>query len=225
MESTEQALRQAYDAKYETPNYFGDRLSLYRPFVRALVEKAKLQRGARVLDAGCGQGFFTNLFAENGLEPLGVDLSEVGISAARETYKHSRARFELGDIRQLPYKDQFDCVFTRSCSLYNVNSIEKDCHVTDLLLRYVRKQGVLIFDYYTRLGAVASSPNWIYHSVSNIQTHFSRYPDAKVYFSLRLEAVLFGRLVFTRLNSWTCECLSRLTGAGGEIVALVRKDV
>jgi SAM-dependent methyltransferase len=225
MDSTQQQLVEGYNAKYRTPNYFRDRSWLYRPFIKALIAKAKLKRDARILDAGCGQGFFTNLFAENGLEAVGVDLSEVGISFARKKYKDSGAQFEWGDIRQLPYGDKFDCVFTRSCSLYNVRSIDKEHHITDALFRYVRKNGILIFDYYTKLNAAKPSPDWIYHSVSNIQNHFSRYPSAKVYFSLRLEAFVLGRLSFTRLNSCLCEYVSRLSAAGGEVVALVRKDV
>jgi SAM-dependent methyltransferase len=225
MQITQPSLREAYDTKYRTPNYFHDRVWLYRSFIKALVAKAKLRRGARILDAGCGQGFFTNLFAENGLQAVGVDLSEVGISAAKETYKHSGARFACGDVRRLPYKNEFDCVFTRSCSLYNSESFEKDHHTTDALFGYVRNQGVMIFDYYTKLNAAKASPEWIYHSVSNIQTHFSRYPGAKIYFSLRLETSLLGRLSFTRLNSCLCEYVSRLIGAGGELVAFVRKDV
>jgi SAM-dependent methyltransferase len=225
MQITQPTLREGYNAKYQTPNYFQDLLWLYRPFVKALIAKAKLKRGARILDAGCGQGFFTNLFAENGLQAVGVDLSDVGISAARNIYTHSGARFETGDILNLAYKDEFDCVFTRSCSLYNSESFENDYHVTDVLYGYLRKHGILIFDYYTKLNAAKPSPDWIYHSVSDIQTHFSRYPRAKIYFSLRLEASLLGRLSFTRLNSFLCQHVSRLIRAGGELVAFVPKDV
>ena len=53
-----------YDRFYRQPNYFHYRDWLYRPFIRALIKAAGLKRGSRVLDVGCGQGFFTALFAD-----------------------------------------------------------------------------------------------------------------------------------------------------------------
>jgi protein-L-isoaspartate O-methyltransferase len=47
-----------YDDKYRRAHYFRYRQWLYRPFVEALVNKANLRAGCRVLDVGCGQGFF-----------------------------------------------------------------------------------------------------------------------------------------------------------------------
>jgi SAM-dependent methyltransferase len=212
-----------YDEKYRTPNFFRDRLWLYRPFVKALVAKIGLRKGARLLDAGCGQGFFTNLFAENGLDTIGVDISKVGISAATSAYASSGAKFVLGDIRRLGWKDEFNCVFTRSCSLYNSHRFEDEREVTEILYSYVRKEGFLIFDYYTRLKPTNRSKDWIYHSVEAVRNHFSRYPGAEVYFSLRIETFLLGKFSFTRKVSRLCERVSYLTGTGGELVAFLQK--
>ena len=63
-----------YNRFYRQPNYFQYRDWLYRPFIRALIKAAGLKRGSRVLDVGCGQGFFTALFADEGMDSLGADI-------------------------------------------------------------------------------------------------------------------------------------------------------
>jgi SAM-dependent methyltransferase len=213
-----------YNDKYNTPNFFRDRLWLHRPFVKALIRKAGLGVGSRLLDAGCGQGFFTALFAEQGIDALGVDVSSVGIEAAKKSYEFSLARFQVGDIMMLPFEEQFDCIFTRSCSLYNTTDFSHDTSVTDQLIRYVRPGGVLVFDYYTRLSENARSEGWLYHSMSQVRQHFASYPNTEVYFSLRLETRLLGSFAFSSSISYIANLVSRTTGIGGEVVVFVRKD-
>jgi SAM-dependent methyltransferase len=212
-----------YNENYRRSNYFGYRTWLYRPFVEAVVRKTGLKRGARLLDAGCGQGFFTQLFAKNGLDALGVDISAAGVASAREMYRSSGAKFELGNVLELGWKDEFDCVFTRSCSLYNSGEFEAKRGVTDQLLSYLRPGGILIFDYYSRLGATGESREWIYHSMASVQNHFSHYPGAEVYFSLRVETMLLGKFSFSRQVSGLCATLSNRLGVGGELVVFLRK--
>jgi len=216
----DQEIARAYNTNYSTPNYFGDKRWLYKPFVRALVSEAGLAPGASVLDAGCGQGFFSALIAEEGMDVLGVDLSEVGIEAARRAYG-KLARFEVGDILQLPADRKFDCVFTRSCSLYNTMGFAEDTSVTDYLLRHVAQGGVLVFDYYTRLSARQISSTWRYHTLADAGSHFSRYDNARIRFSVRLETRLLGRHSFLPAMSSLSALLSRTTGIGGELVAFV----
>jgi SAM-dependent methyltransferase len=216
-------IKEAYDRHYQTPNYFRDRRWLYRSFVGALVRKARLAPNANLLDAGCGQGFFTSLFAERGMLTLGVDLSSIGIAIAERTYGSSIAKFQIGNILELPFEKKYDCVFTRSCSLYNTDTFSSCTRVTDQLLRYVKPGGVLIFDYHTRLVGNLPSANWRYHNIAEAIKHFSRYPVAEVYFSLRLETCLIGKFGFSPLSSRFSQHLSRTLGIGGELVAFVRR--
>jgi SAM-dependent methyltransferase len=216
-------ISKGYDKKYRSSNYFGYRTWLYRPFVKALVRRAGLRHGGRLLDAGCGQGLFTRLFAEHGLDAVGVDVSPAGVPSAREMYRSSGAKFEVGDVLELGWTNQFDCVFTRSCSLYNSEEFETKREVTNQLLSYLRPGGILIFDYYSKLGATEQSQEWIYHSLASVQNHFSRYLGAEVYFSLRIETMFLRRLTFSPQVTRVCTWLSRRMGLGGELVVLLRK--
>jgi SAM-dependent methyltransferase len=210
-----------YDRFYRQPNYFQYRDWLYRPFIRALIRAAGLQAGSRVLDVGCGQGFFTGLFAEAGLDALGADLSAEGVAQAARRYGASGAKFEVGDALRLPYPAAFDCVFTRSCSLYNFPDFAERREVTETLLGYVRPGGVLIFDYYTNLCVRKAGGSWRYHSLAEARRHFGAFAGSRVCFSMRLDTLLLGRHAFglTGVNALA----SRVTGIGGELVAFVPK--
>jgi len=219
MDDTEQI----YNEYYRAPNYFNDRRWLYSPFVSALVRKAGLCVGSRLLDAGCGQGFFTALFAERGISCVGIDLSTVAIEAARRSYARLPVRFEAGDILSIPCTRGFDAVFVRSCSLYNTDRFPTDVAVTDRLLEFLRPGGILIFDYYSRLASSARAENWRYHSLAQVEEHFAKYIDAEIYFSLRVESILLGGRTFSAANSRLAALVSRTTNVGGEIVAFVRR--
>jgi SAM-dependent methyltransferase len=210
-----------YDDKYRRAHYFRYRQWLYRPFVKALINKANLRAGCRVLDVGCGQGFFSWLFADFGLKPVGVDISGEGIRSAERDYGCSGARFEVGDVISLDCEGTYDCVFARGLSLYNTEDFEEARDITDALLTYLKPNGVMIFDYYTNLCERRKSESWIYHTLADVKRHFSLYPGAEVYFSLRIETLVFGSWALSFPFTLLAALVSRYTGIGGELIAIV----
>ncbi len=82
---------------------------------RALLAAAEVQRGVRVLDVGCGPGYFARLLAE----AVGPEGSVVGIDAAPEMIDYAsrkarrlpNCRFETGTAESLAFPDAaFDLV-------------------------------------------------------------------------------------------------------------------
>src|SRR5262249_46506105 len=75
--------------------------------VDAFVALSALERGARVIDLGCGSGAFTALLARAGYDCVGLDLSGKLLEVGRR--KHPGIAFVAGDIEQLPFADaRFD---------------------------------------------------------------------------------------------------------------------
>ena len=70
------------------------------------------QPGERILDAGCGTGQLTAEIAASGAEVTGIDSSAAMIEQARRNAP--TVRFEVGDIRHLPYRAEFDAVFSNA---------------------------------------------------------------------------------------------------------------
>lgn len=59
----------------------------------SLIKKLHVKR---VLELGCGLGYFTNKIAETGVEVLGIDISETAIRKAKK--KFPRCNFQVCDI-------------------------------------------------------------------------------------------------------------------------------
>lgn len=85
-------------------------LELYRPAAEALAEALSeyLPAGAKVIDAGCGEGYYTAFLAKKGFLTAGADISK---SAAEATAKRAAATgvehgfFCVGSVFELPFAD------------------------------------------------------------------------------------------------------------------------
>jgi SAM-dependent methyltransferase len=77
-----------------------------------LIDALGLEPGCRVLDVGCGPGRHALALARRGIEVQGVDLSEDFVALARHAAEDEGlpARFEVADVRELPYVAEFDAV-------------------------------------------------------------------------------------------------------------------
>ena len=210
-----------YNERYRQKQYFRYRTWLYRPFVRALVRRAKLKKGAGVLDVGCGQGFFSGLFAEAGLQVVGVDFSAEAVRCASADYGSSGAVFAVGDILSMKRHGCYDCVFARGLSLYNTKDTSTLHDITDKLLEYLKPDGVMIFCFPARCCRGKANRSWSFLSLSDVQQHFSQYSGAQVHFSLRIETLLLGSASFCSPLTLIAAWMSRTTGIGGELIAFV----
>jgi SAM-dependent methyltransferase len=82
---------------------------------RLLVERLGLSGAARVLDVPCGHGRLAIELARRGCRVTGVDISPGLLAAARETAiaegVGEAVGWRLSDMRDLPWKSEFDAAF------------------------------------------------------------------------------------------------------------------
>src|SRR5437868_14116481 len=72
---------------------------------------ARLARGKRVLDAGCGAGYGSAELAATAEMVIGVDCAPEALDFARANYGSPNLRFDEGSCESLPYGDaSFDLV-------------------------------------------------------------------------------------------------------------------
>ena len=86
--------------------------------------------GCRVLDLGCGDGFFTKTILDLGAsEVIGLDPAAGAIAVARKR-KLPRVTFEVGDLYQLKLEDfgEFDVVQLRGV-LHHLPDAKKACQI------------------------------------------------------------------------------------------------
>jgi SAM-dependent methyltransferase len=85
-----------------------------RLLAKSFLSFAPVERGAQVLDLGCGTGSLTRALLEEVGDAgavVGVDVAEPYIAHARATIEDRRARFEVADASSLTYADSsFDAV-------------------------------------------------------------------------------------------------------------------
>lgn len=220
--STEKAARY-YDEVYQKDDYFGCREWLYRPYVGALVSFLGLRKGTTILDAGCGQGFFAHLFAQEGMSVFGVDISSVAIEKAKQKYPQLSDRFCVLDLENPSNGPKVDCVFVRCCSLYNTPSFRETSSPTSGLLELLRPNGVLIFAAVTNLSQTGKS--WINHNLADVRSHFRLCGTRhEIYFINKFETLVMGRRSFHKSVTAMNELASRITGLTGDVIVIARKD-
>lgn len=100
-------------------------------------------RGKKVLDAGCGGGFYALWLSEKGAEVLGIDGSEEMIKTAKEkaSRKKLHARFQIGDVTDLRIEDGVFDVVLSTLVLMDVKKLDK---AASELVRVTRDGGCII---------------------------------------------------------------------------------
>lgn len=211
-----------YDKAYQQDNYFRCRQWLYRPYVKALISLMGLKKGATVLDAGCGQGAFTDLLAKEGMSVFGVDISEVGIRKAKEKYPELADRFFVFDLNNPIGMPSVDCIFIRCCSLYNIQSLTESSSPTAGLIQLLPPGGVLLFAYSSNLSRRGKT--WINHDLAEVRRHFAQFhSDHETYFINKIDTFALGRLSFNGMFTAINQLASKLTGMNGDIIVMARK--
>src|SRR4030095_11344767 len=103
--------------------------------------------GARVLDAGCGNGRYAVGLARRGYAVTGVDRSPALLDEARARIDEAAmsVRLEAGDLLALPPGPVYDAVVCRGVLNDIVANIER-ATVFGALARVLRPGGILLFD-------------------------------------------------------------------------------
>ena len=105
---------------------------------------------ARLLEVGCGSGYYSEVFADlvhGGVRYTGIDYSEAMIARARASYPSTS--FEVADATRLPYPDNaFDIVFN-GVSLMHILDYPAAVHEAARVAgRYCVLHTVPVFDDY-----------------------------------------------------------------------------
>ena len=146
---TQEQINESWTVRSENYNrYVEEEFDTDRPekWLQIIEANAPSTRPLRVLDAGCGPGFFSVLLSRAGHIVSGIDGSSGMLAHARENAAHFGVSPHLlqGDFGTLPFAaETFDLVISR-----NVTHIIRDhLRVYGEWLRVLKPQGVLlIFD-------------------------------------------------------------------------------
>jgi SAM-dependent methyltransferase len=101
--------------RWDNPPYVAFMQQVERALLRSFADAGVTLAGMRVLEVGCGRGYYLHRLSEYGAgECHGVDLMESRIAAGRERYPSLHLR--VGNAADLPYAvGEFDLVTQFTC--------------------------------------------------------------------------------------------------------------
>lgn len=131
-----------YDEVMQELNY-----SLWHEFTEPY-----LQPKAKILDLACGSGTLCQMFALDGYEVSGLDLSETIIEIAREKAKLNRLNinYYIADMQNFQLNETFDVI---TCYFDSINFLASKTSVNATLRQvhqHLKSQGYFIFDIFSK---------------------------------------------------------------------------
>lgn len=108
-----------------------------------------IKKGVKILDAGCGTGYGSNLLASCG-RVIGIDSNSEAIRFAKKNYGN-QANFLLADITMLQFRnEEFDCI----CAFEVIEHLKNPRKFLSEAKRILKKDGIIFL----------STPNKAIHS-------------------------------------------------------------
>ncbi len=142
---------------FNTPEYlelYSHRNSHDARLVASLVYRSlKLPAGSKVLDLACGNGRHSVFFAKQDYHVYGIDLSRFLITEAKKKLKgefsayRKNLSFQIRDMRDLRYKNEFDLVVNLFSSFGYFESDSENWKVIKSVSASLKPGGHFFFDY------------------------------------------------------------------------------
>ncbi|MBU2540258.1 methyltransferase domain-containing protein [Patescibacteria group bacterium] len=98
--------------------------------------------GKKVLDLGCGNGYYSRQFAKKGAQVIGVDINPANIQKARKT-RDKNTKFLIADITKYKSTSRFDIAI----AIFVLNELSKNAFKRAIknIVANLRKGGRLVF--------------------------------------------------------------------------------
>jgi len=133
-----------------TGGFISNTVSAFK--TKSLLNGDDLAKGKLILDAGCGNGRFTNQAAEYGAEVIGTD---IGTGAVEAAYQNTRERDNIhiiqGDLFKLPFKKNlFDTAFSIGVLMHTGDAYQ----AFKSIISHIKVGGVFTAHVYHKLNPI-----------------------------------------------------------------------
>ncbi|OBR96805.1 trans-aconitate 2-methyltransferase [Clostridium ragsdalei P11] len=142
---------------------YDNKHSFVAEYGKSMINFVNVGKEQKILDLGCGTGVLTNELAKNGATVIGTDLSKNMIDKAKSNYPN--LIFQVEDATNLPFKNDFDTVFSNAV-FHWISNQEKLLHSVYTCLK---DNGTLICEFGAK------------NNISQIQTAFEKVIEQKGY--------------------------------------------
>lgn len=98
-------------------------------------------KGNKILEIGCGEGYFLNLAKKKGFEVVGIDFNEKAVKIAKEKFKLKNVyAMEIDEFLKI-CEDKFDAV----CFFHFIEHLKNPFEFLLKLKRVIKKNGFIVF--------------------------------------------------------------------------------
>ena len=117
--------------------------------VDAIIRYLGLTCNSRILDLCCGQGRHSLELARRGYNVTGFDLSETLLAASQEQADKEglKVNFVRGDMREIPFEDEFDGIFNFYTAFGYFEKDEDNEMVLRAASKALKPKGKFLLDY------------------------------------------------------------------------------
>ncbi|MDT8418446.1 MAG: class I SAM-dependent methyltransferase [Lutibacter sp.] len=151
------------------------------------------QPGAKILDAGCGNGRNLKWFYETGFEIHGTEIDQKKLHECKDSYPQQKNNFIEAFVEQMPYEsnsfDHLVCIAV----LHFAHDLDHYLKMFNELLRILKPQGSLLIRTATNIG--------IENEVQHLGDGIFKFPDGTTRFLLTLD--ILKKLESDRRFNWT----------------------
>ena len=112
--------------------------------------------GCRVLDVGCGTGFFTDFYLRHGATVTGLDITTASVDRLQQQFP--QCHFILGDVSDTPLEGSFDLINAFDV-LYHITDPQRWTQAVRNLAAAVAPGGAFVFTDVFNAGAAEASHN------------------------------------------------------------------
>ncbi|MGE4170544.1 MAG: trans-aconitate 2-methyltransferase [Candidatus Margulisiibacteriota bacterium] len=122
---------------------------------KSLVQELNPVKNEKICDVGCGTGDLTKEIADLGARVLGIDQSDFMIAAAQQ--KFPELNFQIRDVRELGYQDEFDAIFSNAA----LHWVKEARAAADSMFRALKPGGRLVIEFggHRNIGQIVNGIN------------------------------------------------------------------
>lgn len=175
-----------------------------RPFVDFLADFYDLS-DKRILDYGCGSGFFAELFRKYSSQVFGCDLSDACLESARENTASTITYFKDDFFNSNLEANSYDFIFCRGLGpLMKIDFADTNVHLLKRIVGALRDEGVA---YFILMGNLSAAPGdrltgFQNHRIGLIHDFFERAASVSMINVFGYQAVVICRSRETAVRYW-----------------------
>lgn len=159
------------------PFYYHNR-KYEEKFVKAIIKKYKIKEKSKILDLGCGNSLYSDIFFNNNMVVTGIDLSETSIEHCKNMYSE-KINFLCQDAFSLNSQGAYDMVFCSFFTYFNAFDKPLDANVyVERMMSYLKTGGHLFFIWISDLTSIRLPPerfSIMNYTIKQLESMFQKY--------------------------------------------------